>query len=217
MSGLVLWNYWRSSASWRVRIGLGLKGLAFEYRAVHLLKDGGEQRGEAHRARNPMAQIPVLQLGADDRTAPRLSQSLAILEYLDETHPEPPLLPREPFARARVRQLAELVNSGIQPLQNLIVLDKVKELGGDPKTWSAFFIARGLDALEIEARAGKDRFLAGPVPTLADVCLVPQIYNARRFGADPAAWPRLLEIEAACSELPAFQAAHPDRQPDAAP
>lgn len=214
-----LYGYWRSSSSWRVRIALGLKGLAFETVAVNLLEQ--EQFRDAHRARNPMGQVPVLEvLGRDGGRPPlRLVQSIAILEWLDESFPDPPLLPRDPDGRARVRALAEHVNSGIQPMQNAIVLRTLKEkLPGLEKEFARTFNERGLDALERAVQDGQaGRFCHGDAPGLADCYLVPQLYSARRFGLDPSGWPTLLRIEEACLALPAFQAAHPDRQPDAPP
>jgi maleylpyruvate isomerase len=211
---LRLYGYWRSSSAWRVRIGLALKDLAYEYVAINLIEQ--EQFREEHRARNPMGQVPVLEVVDGGRVLP-LVQSMAILEWLDERFPDPPLLPADAEGRARVRALAEHVNAGIQPMQNAIVLRALREkVPGWEKEWARTFNARGLDALERavgDGRAG--RFCHGDAPGLADCYLVPQIYSARRFGLDPAAWPTLLRIEQACAALPAFQAAHPDRQPDA--
>lgn len=212
---LRLYGYWRSSSAWRVRIGLALKGLPYEYVALNLLEQ--EQFRDEHRARNPMGQVPVLEAVDGARTL-RLVQSMAILEWLDERFPAPPLLPADAEGRARVRALAEHVNSGIQPLQNAIVLRTVKErLPGFEKEWARTFNARGLDALEQAVRDGAGRFCHGDAPGLADCYLVPQLYSARRFGLDPSAWPTLRRIDEACAALPAFQAAHPDRQPDAPP
>ncbi|MCB9665694.1 MAG: maleylacetoacetate isomerase [Alphaproteobacteria bacterium] len=213
---LTLYGYWRSSASWRVRIGLHLKGLDFAYAPVHLVADGGQHRGEAHRARNPMAQVPVLAVEEGGHVR-YLSQSLAILGWLDDQLPSPRLWPVDPWQRATVTQLAEVVNAGIQPLQNLGVLRRVQELGGDRAGWARDVIGDGLDALEAMAAATAGRFVVGDQVTAADLCLVPQLYNARRFGLDLAGFPTLTRVEAACAELPAFQAAHPDRQPDAVP
>lgn len=212
---LTLHTYWRSSASWRVRIGLGLKGLPWEPSYVHLLNDGGQHRGEAHRARNPMAQVPVLEVVEDDGRVLHLSQSLAILEFLEERFPGQgtPLLPRDPALRARARMLAEIVNAGIQPLQNLPVTQRLKELGVDDAAWVRDFVTRGMTALE--AQAGDDAFLVGDAPTIADCCLVPQLYSCRRFGVDVEAFPRLRAIEARCGTLPAFAAARPEVQGDA--
>lgn len=211
---LRLYNYWRSSASWRVRIALHLKGVPYEYVPVSLLH-GGEQRSDAYRARNPMAQVPTLEWEEGGVTR-RLTQSIAILEYLDARFPAPPLLPADPYLRARAMALAEVVNSGIQPLQNLEPQRYVREvLKGDAAAWTAHFIGRGMAALEALAAETAGRFLVGDELTIADVCLVPQMTAARRFGADPAALPTLTRVEATCGELDAFRAAHPERQPDA--
>jgi maleylpyruvate isomerase len=213
---LRLYSYWRSSSAWRVRIGLALKGRPFELQAVDLL--AGEQFSEAHRARSPFAQIPVLEVDEDGRTL-RLVQSMAILEWLEERFPEPPLLPPDLAGRARVRALAEHVNSGTQPLQNAIVLKMLKERQpGWEKEWARVHIGRGLEALERavgDGRAG--RFCHGDAPGLADCYLVPQLYNARRFGVDLAPFPTLRRIEEACLALAPFQAAQPEHQPDAPP
>lgn len=213
-----LHNYWRSSASWRVRLGLRLKGVDFEYVPVHLLQDGGQQHSDAYRALNPMRTVPTLEWTEADGTVRRLSQSLAILDYLQETFPSPSFFPEDTYLRARARMLAEYVNSGIQPLHNLGVLQRVKhELNGDDKAWGAHWCTRGLEALEKMVQPTAGRYCVGDSVTLADVCLVPQLYGARRFALDMTPYPTLLRIEAACAELPAFQASHPDRQPDAAP
>ena len=216
MSRLVLRGYWRSSCTWRVRIALEWKGLPFETVPVHLLRDGGEQHASGHAAQNPMEQVPVLLV--DGRP---LSQSLAILEYLEEVAPEPPLLPRDPIARARARQLAEVVNSGIQPLQNLAVMQMLmRDHGLDreaTQAWSRHWIDRGFAALERLVAAGGGPYAAGDQVTVADVCLVPQLYNARRFEMDLAPFPALLRVEEALLRHDAFRVSHPDRQPDAEP
>jgi maleylpyruvate isomerase len=210
---LLLHGYWRSSSSWRVRIGLHLKGLAFEYRAVNLL--AGEQFAEEHRARNAMSQVPVLEVEEGGATL-RLGQSMAILEWLEERFPSPPLLPRDPAGRARVRMLAEHVNSGIQPYQNAATLKWIRErLPDDDRAWAAHWIGRGLAALEEEASAHAGRFSHGDTVTLADLYLVPQLHGARRFGVDLARFPTLLRIEAGCCGLEAFARSEPERQPDA--
>jgi maleylpyruvate isomerase len=210
---LRLYSYWRSSSAWRVRIGLALKGLPHELVAVDLLAQ--EQFGEAHRARNPMAQVPVLEVEDGGRTL-RLPQSMAILEWLDERFPDPPLLPADLDGRARVRALAEHVNSGIQPMQNAIVLRMLREkVPGWDREWARTFIARGLDALERAVADGAGRFCHGDAPGLADCYLVPQLGNARRFEVDLAPYPRLRRIEEACMALEPFRVAHPDHQPDA--
>ncbi len=213
---LRLYTYWRSSSAWRVRIALNLKRLPHELVPVDL--GAREQFGEAHRARSPMSQVPVLEVVEGGRTL-RLPQSMAILEWLDERFPDPPLLPADLDGRARVRALSEHVNSGIQPLQNAIVLRTLREkVPGWDKEWARTFIARGLEALERAVQdGGAGRFCHGDAPGLADCYLVPQMYNARRYGVDVAPYATLRRIEEACAALAPFQAAHPDRQPDAPP
>jgi maleylpyruvate isomerase len=210
-----LYGYWRSSSTWRVRIALAHKGLHYEYQAVHLVRDGGEQHQPAYREVNPMEEVPTLELHHAGRPR-RLAQSMAIIDYLEAVVPEPPLFPAEPFLRARARQLAEVVNAGIQPLQNSAVISRVKnELHADEGDWARHFIARGLGALDLLGRETAGTFLIGDEPTVADVYLVPQLYNARRFSLDLAPYPTLLAIEAACLARPAFADSHPDKQPDA--
>jgi len=212
-----LHNYWRSSCSWRVRIALNLKGLAFEYVPVHLVKDGGAQHTDAYRALNPLRTVPTLEFSHEGRIH-FLSQSLAILEYLEERYPSPALLPADPILRAHVRMLSEVMNSGIQPLHNLSVTQRVKsELKGDDKAWNAYWIDRGLTALQALAEQTAGRYCVGDDVSFADVCLVPQLYAARRFGVDLGPYGLLTRVEAVCAGLPAFQAAHADRQPDAVP
>lgn len=219
---LILHNYWRSSASYRVRLGLAWKDLAYEYRIVNIIKDGGAQHTDAYRAKNPMAQVPTLEVLEDVGPPVVLTQSLPILEYLDERWPQHPLLPlgashAAMATRAKVRALAELINAGIQPLQNLTTTRKVKALGGDDQAWVQGFIASGLAAYEAAIADTHGRYSVGDVVTLADCCLIPQLYSARRFGVSLDPYPRLRVIDAACADLPAFAAAHPDRQPDAVP
>lgn len=208
---MILHDYFRSSAAWRVRIVLNLKGLAAERRYQHLRN--GEQRSSAYLAVNPQGLLPSLVL--EDGTV--LTQSLAICEYLDETHPEPPLLPSDAVTRAQVRAFAQVIACDIHPVQNLRVLKALEGLGQTPEQthgWAREVIAGGLDALETLVADRSGPFAFGDRPTLADVCLVPQLGNARRFGVD-LRWPGLAEIEAACSALPAFAQARPDVQPDA--
>jgi maleylpyruvate isomerase len=213
---LVLHNYWRSSASQRVRIGLGLKGLTYEYVVINITPKGGsQQRGDAYRVKNPMAQVPTLEITEDDGSVRALNQSLPILEYLDERFPDPPILPRDFYLRARARALAEIVNSGIQPLQNLSTTDAVTRLGGDATVWPKSFIANGLGAFERAARDVAGKFCVGDAPSIADCCLIPQLTSARRFGVDVSSLELLLSIEAHCLALPAFRDAAPDRQVDA--
>jgi maleylpyruvate isomerase len=208
-----LYNYYRSSSSYRVRIALNLKGLDYEYVAVHLARDGGEQFKPEFQRVNPQSQVPVLELEDSGRTV-RLTQSLAIIAYLDERWPVPALLPQGVLQRARARQLAEIVNSGIQPLQNSIVQRKVAGLGGDPKAWAREFIGIGLTAFEAIIAGEQGPYCLGESVTLADICLVPQLMSALRMGLDLDRFPRCVSVEAACLELPAFQKAAPNRQPD---
>jgi maleylpyruvate isomerase len=207
-----LHNYWRSSASWRVRIALNLKGLSWEYAAVHLVRDGGDQHRDAFRSLNPLGQVPVLELEDEGRVV-HLAQSMAILEYIEERWPEPPLLPADRVGRARARMLAEMVNAGIQPLQNLSVTQRLQAMGVDELAFVRHFVGRGMAALE--ASAGDAPFFCGAHPGLAECALVPQMYACRRFGVPVDVYPRLVAIEARCVAIPAFAAAHPDRQPDA--
>ena len=210
---LVLHNYWRSSASHRVRIGLALKRLPFEYVAVNILHK--QQHADAYRAKNPMGQVPTLEITEDDGSVYAIAQSLPILEYLDERFPTPPILPGPPYLRARCRMLAEIVNSGIQPLQNLSTTRQVKAFGGDEAAWPKGFIRDGLAAFEQSARDVAGAFCVGDIPTIADCCLIPQLASARRFGVEISHHELLLAIEQRCMQLPAFQNAMPDQQPDA--
>jgi maleylpyruvate isomerase len=210
-----LYGYWRSSSAWRVRIALLYKGLAFENHPVHLVRDGGEQHSAGYRAVNPMEEVPTLELEEAGRPR-RISQSLAIIGYLERIAPTPPLCPADPFDAAKAWQLAEMVNAGVQPLQNSAVLLRVKnELRGDEQAWARHFIARGLAALEAVAAETAGAHLVGGSVSVADVCLVPQLYNARRYGIEVGAYPTLLRVERRCFTLPAFAESHPDRQPDA--
>ena len=210
-----LHGYWRSSSTWRVRIGLHWKGIPFEHRPVNLL--AGEQRREEHLARSPMGHVPLLEVEEGGRTL-HLAQSMAILEWLEERVPSPPLLPADPDGRARVRRLAEHVNSSIQPFQNAVTLAWIRErLPGQEREWAAHWIARGLAALEAEASRGVGRFSHGDAVTLADLYLVPQLHGGRRFGVDLSAFPGLLAIEAACRDIEAFRRSEPEAQPDAPP
>ena len=206
-------TYWRSSSAWRVRIGLALKGIEHEAVFVHLLRGGGEQNRPEYAETNPMGQVPVLEVDGPNGTF-RLTQSIAILEYLEETHPDPPLFPKTAELRARARELAEIVNSGVQPFQNLRLLREVKALGADPYPITRSYIQTGLTSLEQHATSTAGKFLIGDAVTIADLYLVPQLYAARRFGVPVEPYPTLLRVEAACAELPAFQSAHPNAQPD---
>ena len=214
---LTLYSYWRSSAAYRVRIGLNLKGLAYETRPVHLVRDGGEQHADDYRALNPQALVPMLVDGER-----RITQSLAILEYLDETFPKPALLPADTRGRARVRSLAMLVACDIHPLNNLRVLQYLKRENGLEQpaidAWMLHWMREGFAAMEamLADAPGTGTFCLGETPTIADCCLVPQLYNARRFALDLSPYPTLVRIEADCLALPAFDAARPESQPDAA-
>jgi maleylpyruvate isomerase len=217
---VIFYDYWRSSSAWRVRIALNIKQLTVERRAVNLAPDRGVQHSPDFRALNPMSQVPVLVIEEPSRGPPgpprTIAQSMAILEYLEETFPSPPLLPADPWLRARARQLAEMVNAGIQPMQNLSLLQRLQEGGlAEPKEIARYHNARGLAAMEAIAGETAGRFLVGDAPTIADLYLIPQLYSGRRFDVDLAAFPKLLQVEAACAALPAFAAAHPDVQPDA--
>ena len=214
---LTLYSYWRSSAAYRVRIGLNLKGLAYETRPVHLVRDGGEQHAEDYRALNPQELVPMLVDGGR-----RITQSLAILEYLDEAFPKPALLPADLRGRARVRALAQLVACDIHPLNNLRVLQYLKRENGLEQpaidAWMRHWMHQGFAAMETMLAESPEtgRFCHGGSPTIADCCLVPQLYNARRFGLDLSPYPTLVRIDANCLALPAFDAARPENQPDAA-
>ncbi len=208
-----LHGYFRSSASYRVRIALNLKGLSAEHLTHHLRK--GEQRAPSYLAINPQGLVPTLE---DDDGGAILTQSLAIIEWLDDIHPEPPLLPKDPLRRAHVRAFAQVVACDTHPVQNLKVLSRLRELGVSEEQvtgWAAWANREGLSACEklIAGEAGP--FCFGAAPTLADLCLVPQLANARRFGVDLAAYPRLLRAEEAAKNLKAFADAAPERQPDA--
>jgi maleylacetoacetate isomerase len=211
-----LYTYFRSSAAYRVRIALNLKGLPYEAVPVHLLKDGGEQLQQGYRMINPSAAVPALQ---DERGT--LTQSMAILEYLEETHPDVPLLPADPLGRARVRELSQIIACDIHPLNNLRVLRYLKNTVGvteDVKNeWYRHWVTEGLASLEahLARDPGTADFCHGETPTLADCLLVPQVFNAQRFDIDVAAWPNIARINANCVDLPAFQHAHPSQQPDA--
>jgi maleylacetoacetate isomerase len=211
MSQPLLFDYWRSSASYRVRIALHLKGVAFNSVSVDLAR--GAQHGDAHRARNPQGFVPLLEIDGQ-----RLTQSLAIIAYLDATRPDPPLLPDDPAAAAAVQAMALMIACDIHPLNNLRVLKYIEKhysadigiAGMNQAAWVWTWVGQGFAALEALAAPHAGRFLFGDAPTLADICLVPQMYNARRFGVPLDDYPLLVRADAAACALPAFAAAHPD-------
>jgi maleylpyruvate isomerase len=213
-----LYGYWRSSSAWRVRIVLEIKGLPYEYSAVNLLPRVHAQSQPAYAAVNPLQQVPTLEW-LEDGLLQRLSQSVAIIEYLEERHPEPRLCPRDALARARVREAVQIINSGMQPLQNSSTLAAIRELAGEPAvgSWAREAMRPGLHALEQHAARWAGRCSIGEEVSWADAYLVPQLYNARRWGLQLEGFPRLLAIEAFLNELPAFARARPEAQPDAAP
>jgi maleylpyruvate isomerase len=215
---VIFYDYWRSSSAYRVRIALNLKQILVERRAVNLAPQSGAQHSVDFRALNPMSQVPVLVIEAPPGPPRALTQSMAILEYLEERFPSPPLLPADPWLRARSRQIGEMMNAGIQPMHNLSLLQRLQESGvAEPKELARHHIARGLAAIEAIAGETAGRFLVGDAPTIADLYLIPQLYAARRFDVELSQLPMLLKIEADCAALPAFAAAHPDLQPDAPP
>lgn len=210
-----LHTYFRSSAAYRVRIALNLKGLAYEPAFVHLTRDGGQHKTTAFRALNPQALVPALE--HDGHT---ITQSLAIIEYLDETFPTVPLLPKTAAARAEVRAFALAIACEIHPLNNLRVLGYLKgQLGHDQATvdtWYRHWTVDGISACEkLVRKSTASAFCFGDTASLADICLVPQMFNARRFNCDLASVPRLVAIDAACQAMPAFAKAAPGAQPDA--
>ena len=209
-----LYGYWRSTSSWRVRLVLELKKVRYDNTPVHLVQDGGQQRTDDYRRKNPMMQVPLLEW-EDGGDLCRLTQSVAICEYLEERFPSPPLLPSSSRARGQVRALVETINAGIQPIQNLRVLQDISAAGGDRLEWGARWIRRGFEGLEAMLQDTSGRYCFGDEITLADLFLVPQVYNARRFNVDLGAFPTIARVDAACESLEAFRAAHPDQQPDA--
>jgi len=208
-----LYSYFRSSAAYRARIALNLKGIPYETASVHLVKDGGYNYRPEFRAINPQMRVPVLVTDGGDT----LIQSLAIIEYLEETHPEPALLPKNPVARAKVRALAELIACDIHPLNNTSPLRYLKNVMGQQQSaidaWYHHWVLAGFEALEALIEAGP--YACGKTVTLADVCLVPQVANARRLKVPLDKFPKIVAVDAACLKLPAFERARPENQPDA--
>ncbi|XP_059816547.1 maleylacetoacetate isomerase isoform X2 [Hypanus sabinus] len=219
----VLYSYFRSSCSWRVRIGeapttgcnlkscvsLAFKGIEYEQVAVNLVKDGGQQYADSFKKLNPMKQVPALSIDGIV-----LSQSMAIIHYLEETRPNPRLLPADPKKRAQVRMISDLITSGIQPLQNLGVLQRV---GEEKLDWAQHFIINGLQAVECLLQQVSGRYCVGDEVTMADLCLVPQVYNAVRYKVDMAPFPTISKINKSLLELEPFKVSHPSCQPDSPP
>jgi maleylpyruvate isomerase len=210
---VTLYSFFRSSAAYRVRIALNLKGLGYETIPIHLQKDGGHNKRPEFRAVNPLMRVPALTLDSGEV----LTQSLAIIEYIDEIHPQPPLLPRDPVDRARVRAMAQLIACDIHPLNNTSPLRYLKnELGQDQAkidAWYQHWILNGFDALEAMVEPGP--YSLGAEVTLADICLIPQVANARRFKVPLDRFPKIVAIDAACAKVAAFEQARPENQPDA--
>ncbi len=214
---LTLYSYWRSSSSWRVRLALHHKGVDFTTVPVHLVRDGGEQHKDAHVARNPLRQIPTLEVQGEEGKRAYISQSVAIMEWLEDAYPDAPSIfpSADPLQKALTRQLTEIINSGTQPLQNLNVIQYLRDdLGVDAKAFCRRYIQKGLEAYLATLPDVSSPFSMGEHVSMADFCLVPQLYNARRFKLDLEPFARLLAIESACQELEAFKKAHPDAQPD---
>jgi len=211
-----LYTFFRSSASYRVRIALNFKGTGYEQIPIHLRRGGGEQLMPAYKAINPQALVPAL-----ENNGRILTQSLAIIEYLEETYPNPPLLPKDPADKALVRSMAMVIACEVHPIQNLRVLNYVKatynQTDEQVNKWAQHWIDLGLAALQemIAAQPKRGKFCFGDTATLADVCLIPQLGNARRYGCDLAKYPTILDIEKNCNALPAFADAAPEKQPDA--
>lgn len=211
-----LYTFFRSSASYRVRIALNLKGLSYDQAPIHLRRGGGEQFGSAYKAINPQALVPALEEGGRI-----LTQSLAIIEYLEEKYPKPPLLPQDAADRALVRSMALNIACEVHPIQNLRVLNYLKSewhlTDDDVNRWARHWINLGLSALEqsVLTAPRRGQFCFGDMPTLADICLVPQLANARRFSCDLSQFPTLVQIEGRCQLEPAFAKAAPENQPDA--
>ena len=208
-----LYTYFRSSAAYRVRIALNLKGLSYESVPIHLVKDGGRNKTPEYRVINPQMKVPSLTLDGGDI----LTQSLAIIEYLDETHPAPPLLPKDALARAKVRAMAQLIACDIHPLNNVGPLrylkNQLKHEQADIDAWYHHWILEGFTALE--TMIGPGPYCFGNAVTLADICLVPQVYNARRLKVPLDKFPKIVAVDAACLKLSAFDKARPEHQPDA--
>ncbi|XP_077476992.1 maleylacetoacetate isomerase isoform X1 [Stigmatopora argus] len=202
----VLHGYYRSSCSWRVRIAFALKGIEYDQVPVNLIKDGGQQLTKEYNTLNPMRQVPAVEIDGII-----LSQSLAVIQYIDETRPEPRLLPLDPKKRAQVRMISDVIASGIQPVQNLHVLQKV---GAEKVQWAQYFINRGFEGLEPLLKQTSGKYCVGDEISMADICLVPQVYNAERFKVDMSLYPTIQRLNQTLVEMEAFQESHPSCQPD---
>uniref|UniRef100_A0A6Q2ZDC5 maleylacetoacetate isomerase n=1 Tax=Esox lucius TaxID=8010 RepID=A0A6Q2ZDC5_ESOLU len=202
----ILHGYFRSSCSWRVRIAFALKGIEFDQVPVNLIKDGGQQLTDQYKQLNPMQQVPAVHIDGII-----LSQSLAVIQYLEETRPGPRLLPADPVKRAQVRMVSDIIASGIQPLQNLCVLQKI---GAEKAQWAQHFIQRGFEALEPILKETAGKYCIGDEISMADICLVPQVYNADRFKVDVDQFPTIKRLNQTLMELDAFKVSHPSCQPD---
>ncbi|XP_022048958.1 maleylacetoacetate isomerase isoform X1 [Acanthochromis polyacanthus] len=205
----ILYGYFRSSCSWRVRIAFALKGIEYDQIAVNLIQDGGQQHTQQFESINPMKQVPAVKI--DGIT---LCQSLAVIQYIDETRPGPRLLPAEPKTRAQVRMISDLIASGIQPVQNLAVLQKK---GSEKEQWAQHFINQGFQALEPILKETAGKYCVGDEISMADTCLVPQVYNAERFNVDMEQFPTIKRLNQTLLEMEAFKVSHPSRQPDTPP
>ncbi|XP_029316692.1 maleylacetoacetate isomerase isoform X2 [Cottoperca gobio] len=202
----ILHGYFRSSCSWRVRIAFALKGIEYDQVPVHLIKDGGQQLTEQYKTLNPMQQVPAVEI--DGIT---LSQSLAVIQYIDETRPGPRLLPEDPKKRAQVRMISDVIASGIQPLQNLYVIQKI---GAEKVQWAHHFIDRGFQALEPILKQTAGKYCVGDEISMADICLVPQVYNAERFKVDLGQYPTIKRLNQVLLQIEAFKVSDPSCQPD---
>ncbi|MBR9726850.1 maleylacetoacetate isomerase [Shewanella intestini] len=213
-----LYGYWRSSAAYRVRIALNLKDLAVEHISVHLVNNGGEQHRQAFKQLNPQALVPAL-IDANDQHHHCITQSMAIIEYLNEQYPRTPLLPQDAYSRAIVRSMAQILACEVHPLDNLRVLQYLvgeMDVTQDNKMrWYHHWIHQGFAALEALLQQHSGQYCFGDNVSLADLCLVPQVYNAKRFNVDLSAYPNIVRVDNACMQLPAFQQASPEMQPDA--
>ena len=211
-SDIILYSYWRSSCSYRLRIAFSLKNIKYEYKAVNLVNDGGEQKKPEYLKLNPQGYLPALVI--DGHT---LAESMPIIEYIEENHTgDRPLFPSDPYLKFKTRQICEIINSGTQPIQNLSVLKKIKEdYSGDANAWSKYWITKGLKSVEDVLTETKGQFCVGDEVTAADCFLVPQIYNANRFEVDMDQFPNIKEVMSHLEEMDEVKKAHPDQMPDA--